>query len=90
MGRKHIWDGKQLPEIGDEVLIYLSSVKSWEKYVVVGFHIWPSLNGEKSHHRIFVDVCRKGGDENIKNSRLLDDIRPIFWKEGDDYDPTGA
>lgn len=90
MGKKSIWDGKQLPEVGDDVLIHLSSVNSWETYTVEGFHIWPSLHGDKSHHRIFVDVFRMESSNKIKNSRLLCDIRPVFWKEPDHYDPVGG
>ncbi|QGY29804.1 hypothetical protein CUN67_13050 [Pantoea cypripedii] len=87
MGNKKIWDGKQLPGVGDEVLIHLGSADKWCPYIVEGFHIWPSLEGDTAYHSIFVDVYCTSGSNKIKNSRLLRDVRPIFWREGDEYDP---
>lgn len=72
-----------------EVLINLASSDSWEKYTVSGFHIWPSLEGDLAYHRIFIDVYRMDGNNRVTNSRLLKDVRPVFWREGDSYNPTG-
>lgn len=88
MGAKKVWNGKQLPEVGNEVLIHLSSLDSWEKYIVQGFHIWPSLNGDTAYHRIFVDVWRTDNGQKVTNSRLLRDIRPIDWRQGEEYNPS--
>ncbi len=89
MGTKRIWNGNQVPEKGDEVLIHLASCNAWEKYTVEGFHIWPHLEGESCYHRIFIDVYRMDGGQRVKNSRLLKDVRPIDWRDGDPYNPTG-
>lgn len=88
MGAKKVWDGRQLPDVGDEVLIHLSSADRWERREVSGFKIWPHLDGDGAYHRIFVKVFNVQDGKRIPNERLLKDIRPIFWREGDDYNPT--
>jgi len=88
MGAKKIWDGRQLPEVGDEVLIHLASSNSWERRTVSGFKIWPHLDGDRAYHRIFVNVFYTQDGQKIPNARLLNEIRPIFWREGDDYNPA--
>lgn len=78
MGMKQIWDGHQLPPIGCDVLIHLASVKSWCKYTVTGYEVLPGLDGNKAHHRIFVNVRSEDG---VANQRLLCDVRPIDWRD---------
>lgn len=92
MGAKNIWDGKQLPQVGDLVLIHLASADAWTPYEVTGFTIWPHLDGDSAYHRIFVDVSRKDGGVKVTNCRLLKDVRPLDWRDGDFYEhakPTG-
>lgn len=74
MGMKQIWDGKDLPPVGCEVLIKLASIDTWVAKKVTGYKIWPSLDAEdKAHVRVFITV--EG------NERLLCDVRPLDFQE---------
>lgn len=39
MGMKQIWDGKNLPSVGCEVLIHLASINKWVARTVQGYEI---------------------------------------------------
>ncbi len=53
MGMKQIWDGKNLPPVGCEVLIHLASINKWVARTVQGYEIWPSVyENDTAHHRV--------------------------------------
>jgi len=66
--------GDVLPAIGTPVLIHLNSVDKWVPHTVVGYYVWPSLEGNDGLHRVFVRVV---DSEGILNARMLKDIRPV-------------
>lgn len=82
MGTKTIWDGEQLPPVGCEVLIHLASVDKWVPYTVEGFTIKKQPEGY-DQYTIHVTVYRTDGGKKITNCRLLGDIRPVDWREGE-------
>lgn len=80
MGTKTIWDGQQLPPIGCEVLIHLASMDAWVPHVVTGIGI--RKTEEKHYYLIDVTVKPSSDKRSGNNQRLLDDIRPVDWREG--------
>ena len=82
MGMLKIWDGKDLPPEGCDVLIQLASANNgagkWLPHKVTGYRIEADLSGSKHVHRVFIEVdC---GAVSV-NERLLCDVRPLHWRE---------
>lgn len=66
-------DGDQLPPIGSKVFIHLSSLNDWVEHTVVGYYVWPALDGvSETYHRVNVRVRDA---EGFPNARLLRDVR---------------
>lgn len=70
MGHKKIWDGKDLPEKGDLVLIYLSSNKAYVPHKVDAFRVKRMESGDYS---IWVDLFGSHDPRSSKNTRSLQD-----------------
>lgn len=75
MGLKKIWDGKDLPPEGCEVLAHLSSLKAWVPHVVTGYKV--SEGSSPYNHRVEIQLDKSGDPRSAKNARLLGDIRPL-------------
>lgn len=85
MGMKQIWDGKELPPVGCEVLIQLGSLTDkhnkggWVRHKVASYEIrGATCDDTGAHHRIFINVLDSAG---YQNQRLLRDVKPIDWRE---------
>lgn len=80
MGMKKIWDGKDLPPEGCQVLAHLASQKAWVRHVVTGYKV---TEGKSPHsHRIEIQLGESDDPRSAKNARLLGDIRPLDDVEG--------
>ena len=84
MGHRKIWDGKDLPAIGDEVLIELSSMKRLVCHRVTGYEIKDPVDDHpdtKNLHRIFIQLAPSATDKaSSTNCRLLNDVYPLTGK----------
>lgn len=85
MGTKTIWDGKDLPRIGDEVLIELSSIKDrLIRHKVTGYEIKDPVDDlamTKNLHRVFIKLAPADGERaSSDNCRLLNDVYPLTGK----------
>lgn len=76
--------GDVLPSVGAKVLIHLASQDAWLPHVVVGYYVWPSLDGNPARQRVFVRVRDSSG---CLNARMLCDVRR---PDGTCYVPTAA
>lgn len=81
MGLKTIWDGLDLPPIGCEVQIHLSSYNAWVRHVVASISLRGDLDGNPALHRIDINVTGSDDPRSSTNSRLLMDVRPLTWRE---------
>lgn len=79
MGTKMIWDGEQLPPIGCEVLIHLSSNNAWVRHVVESYSVHKAK--PRMHYLININVTESNDNRSSNNQRSLDDVRPIDWRE---------
>lgn len=81
MGFKSIWDGKDLPPVGCQVLAHLSRENAWVRHTVASYGIRPGLSGNK--HEVRVDINLEASDDprSSKNQRALCDVRPLDWRE---------
>jgi len=79
MGMLKIWDGKDLPPEGCDVLVELASLRKWLPHRVNGYRIEADLNGNKHVHRVFIQVTQLG--TSAENERLLCDVRPLHWRD---------
>lgn len=79
MGTKSIWDGVDLPEKGDEVLIHLASLDEWVRHRVSGYRIKTPCSGHKRSYLIFIQVDASDDRRSSKNERSLHEIRPLHW-----------
>lgn len=70
MGHKKIWDGKDLPEKGDLVLIHLSRSKAYVPHTVDAFRVSRVESGD---YRIHVDLLGSHDPRSSKNTRSLQD-----------------
>lgn len=75
MGMKSIWDRENLPPIGCEVLIHLSSNKAWVRHVVAGHKVSPMP--DSMGYRVEIQLDKSDDPRSWKNARLLGDIRPV-------------
>ena len=66
--------GDVLPPVGSPVLIHLASLNTWVRHVVVGYYVWPALDGQTRLQRVNVRVADSAGD---LNARMLCDVRRI-------------
>lgn len=85
MGHRKIWDGKDLPAIGDEVLIELASIKDrLIRHKVTGYEIKDPVDDRpetKSLHRVFIMLAPADGEKaSSTNCRLLNDVYPLTGK----------
>lgn len=70
------WNGEPLlPPVGAVVLSDTTGHKG-VKFLVTGYHAHKDLKGSECVHRVFVDLAYFDNPE-LKNSRMLRDIRPI-------------
>jgi hypothetical protein len=67
-------DGDVLPPIGSDVLIHLASIDKWMPHTVVGYYVWPSLDGNSRLQRVFVRVRDV---EGTQNARMLCDVQRL-------------
>lgn len=74
MGIKTIWDGKDLPPQGSEVLIHLSSCDAYVKHKVDGFRV---ERREDGGWLIWVDLVSGSDPRSSKNCRLLEQCYPL-------------
>lgn len=65
-------EGDVLPAIGSTVSIHLARQDEWVNHTVVGYYVWPELDGKKGWR---VNV-RVQDSEGYNNARSLEDIRP--------------
>lgn len=87
MGRKTVWDGKGLPSVGDEVLFNVASTPEIQSGVVESIDVERYDKNDMHSWRIMVHMsCVSTFKPNDKYtmSRFLADIRPVFWREGDE------
>lgn len=69
MGHKKIWDGKDLPEKGDLVLIHLNSNKAYVPHAVDGF----SLNRlDTGGWQVWVHLSASHDSRSSSNTRNLE------------------
>lgn len=74
MGHKKIWDGQDLPEKGDLVLIHLSSNKAYVPHAVDGFKVTRKDGGDFA---ILVDLKASHDPRSSKNARSLHQCYPL-------------
>ncbi len=83
MGIKNIWDGKDLPPIGCNVLINLASC-GMREYEVAGYEVRRSVIEDERRPGIFVvNILVKSTDGKATNSRFLDEVFPLDWRSED-------
>ncbi|EPB0513771.1 hypothetical protein OA801_22645 [Citrobacter portucalensis] len=81
MGTKTIWDGKDLPPIGCQVLIDLSSV-GMRPYEVTGYEVRRSVNEVQYPAWLYVVKIKvKSSDGKSTNERFLNEVFPLDWRE---------
>lgn len=81
MGIKQIWDGKDLPPVGCNVLIKLASVGIRE-YEVSGYEVRKSVIEEDRRSGLFiVNIKVKSLDGKATNCRFLDEVFPLDHRE---------
>ena len=81
MGVKQIWDGKDLPPVGCNVLIKLASCGIRE-YEVTGYEVRKSVIEEERRTGIFaVFVNVKSLDGKATNQRFLDEVYPLDHRQ---------
>lgn len=82
MGMISIWDGEDLPPVGCEVHYEVGSQPGAMVGKVAGYRIAAALDGDKFHHRVFIDMeCKSSdGGEPHKMQRMLGDIHPLTWR----------
>lgn len=87
MGRKTIWDGEGMPEIGDDVLLHLASLDRWCVHQVTGFEVRRvEIEDEMIYPGWWIMVHLEvtgGGSVTQRNGRLLEDIRPLTFRGED-------
>ena len=71
---KPVWDGSGLPPVGADVLFNTAS-SGEVRGTVTGYGVRPSLTGEKAYHRVDIHLVYVG--EDVRNQRLLMDVRPL-------------
>lgn len=74
MGIRTIWDGKDLPPVGSEVLIRLASQKEPYPMQVIGHTA--NWSAESRAWRIDVQLTDGSGT----NMRSLQDVYPLDWR----------
>lgn len=75
MGVRQIWDGKDLPPVGSEVLIKLASQKEPYPMQVLGHTA--DWSAEMRAFRINVQLAASDGTTNM---RSLQDVYPMDWR----------
>lgn len=92
MGNKTIWDGKDLPEIGQEVLAQLgrstdsAGKGGWVRHKVAGYRVSQIAAGndpamQKFHVRLDIILGASDDPRSSKNERNYNDIHPVDWEE---------
>ncbi len=92
MGMKQIWDGKDLPPIGCEVLAQLGSLTDaqnkggWVRHKVAGYRVRPVGSDEPEVNQRFhvrLDILLEASDDkrSSKNERSYNDVHPLDWEE---------
>ncbi len=94
MGTKTIWDGKDLPRIGDEVLIQLASEADrktgkggWVRHKVAGYKVAqitdPKMSDINRRFHVRLDIIVDASDDprSWKNERSYNDVKPVDWQE---------
>nr|WP_188246241.1 hypothetical protein [Enterobacter sp. E12]MBD0817670.1 hypothetical protein [Enterobacter sp. E12] len=81
MGTKTIWDGKDLPPVGCQVLIHLSSV-GMRPYEVAGYEVRRSVDEVQYPHWLYVVKIKvKSLDGKCTNERFLSEVFPLDWRD---------
>ena len=94
MGVKTIWDGRDLPPIGCEVLIE-TSLNRLEKYKVLNYKLINQGYYNPVLYKILIDLEQKTGKIVVNTTKSLDEVYPLdFIKEkplmsGDPFRPAG-
>jgi len=93
MGNKTIWDGKDLPEIGQEVLAQLgrstdpqTGKGGWVRHKVAGYKaraVDPDLDPVTRKFHVRLDILLEASEDprSSKNERNYNDIHPVDWEE---------
>ncbi|EEF8451670.1 hypothetical protein OGC04_004584 [Salmonella enterica] len=82
MGTKTIWDGKDLPPIGCQVLINLASV-GMRPYEVTGYEVRRSVEETQYPSWLYVVKIKvKSPNGKSENERFLNEVFPLDWREG--------
>jgi hypothetical protein len=76
------WDGQGLPPIGCDVMFH--SGDNNVVGTVTGYGVRPSLDRDPFTHRVDINLVYKGTD--VKNQRMLMDIRPTVPVPQKDFD----
>lgn len=94
MGVKTIWDGRDLPPIGCEVLIE-TSLNRLEKYKVLNYKLINQGYYNPVLYKILIDLEQKTGKIVVNTTKSLDEVYPLdFIKEkslisGDPFSAAG-
>lgn len=82
MGTKNIWDGKDLPPIGSQVLIKLASALSLTMHNVIGYEVRKPVDADrvKYPHWLYVVVI-KVERNGCKNERFLSEVYPLDHRD---------
>lgn len=72
-------DGDVLPAIGSKVSAHYARPDEWREQTVIGYYVWPDLNGSKNLHRVFL---RLRDDEGWTSARMLGDVKPAPGVKG--------
>jgi hypothetical protein len=80
MGRQIIWDGRGLPEVGDEVLFEIGSSPAVQTGTVDRFEVVRYDKEKLNSWRIEVHMTCRSSEGSWPQMRLLEDVRPITHK----------
>lgn len=81
MGTKTIWDGKDLPPVGCQVLINLASV-GMRPYEVTGYEVRRSVEETQYPSWLYVVKIKvKSLDGKSENEQFLNEVFPLDWRE---------
>lgn len=82
MGTKTIWDGKDLPPVGSQVLIKLASTPGLHMYNVIGHEVRKPGDADKGKypHWLYVVVI-KVERNGCKNERFLSEVYPLDHRD---------
>jgi hypothetical protein len=82
MGRQIIWDGRGLPEVGDEVLFEVASrAETLQRGEVVRFEVSQLDKENLPCRRIEVHMTCRSGRQEWPNMRFLEEVYPLTFRK---------